>query len=206
MRGRAWKRAFDAALTAIATVAVMTACASSGDQHGTQAAPTQPAANQASTTTASAPQEFVSKRYDFGVTVPQGWSAFDAEVNWSGKGLAGPGSIFFTDASDPGMSRTLMAAAATVPTGMQLADWRAAVVEGAPPVCAESPSGETTTLGGEPALASTARCSDGYDVNELVALHGGRGYVIYMPSAAANDDAEDQRIFEAIRQSFHFTN
>ena len=104
------------------------------------------------------------------------------------------------------MSRTLMAAAATVPTGMQLADWRAAVVKGAPPVCTESPSGETTTLGGEPALASTAHCSDGYDVNELVALHGGRGYVIYMPSAAANDDAEDQRIFEAIRQSFHFTN
>ena len=73
-------------------------------------------------------------------------------------------------------------------------------------VCTESPSAETTTLGGEPALASTAHCSDGYDVNELVALHGGRGYVIYMPSAAANDDAEDQRIFEAIRQSFHFTN
>jgi hypothetical protein len=70
---------------------------------------------------------------------------------------------------------------------------------------AAPPSAETTTLSGEPALVWTVKCSDGYDVIHLAAVHGDRGYVIYMPSATANDDAEDQRIFERIRQSFRFT-
>ena len=39
----------------------------------------------------------------------------------------------------------------------------------------------------------------------LAALHGDRGYVVYLPSATANDDAEDQSIFDGIRQSFRFT-
>jgi hypothetical protein len=108
-----------------------------------------------------------------------------------------------------------MAAAVAVPPGMQLADWRAVIVNGAAPMCTPSespppstsgPAIQTTTLGSEPALAWTAHCTDGYDVNKIVALHNGRGYVMYMPSVAANDDAEDQRIFEAIRQSFRFTN
>jgi hypothetical protein len=107
-----------------------------------------------------------------------------------------------------------MAASATVPPGTQRADWRAAMVNGAGPMCTPSeslppsaggPSVETTTLGGEPALAWTAHCTDGYDVNKIVALHDRRGYVMYMPSVAANDDAEDQRLVEAIRQSFRFT-
>ena len=205
MRGRARKRAFGSALTGIATVAVMTACASSGSQPDTQAAPTQPAATQASTTTAATPQEFVSKRYDFAVSVPQGWSTYDAEVGWDGKHLDGPGSLQFANLTDPTGSRTLMAAAATVPTGMQLADWQAAMVRGTPSVCSQSSSAETTTLGGEPALAWTVKCSDGFDAIQLAALHGDRGYVIYLGSATANDDAEDRRIFEGIRQSFRFT-
>jgi hypothetical protein len=98
-----------------------------------------------------------------------------------------------------------MAAAATVPAGMQLAEWRAAMVRGTSNVCSESPSAETTTLGGEPALVWTVKCSDGYDMIHLATLHGDRGYVFYMPSATANDDADDQRIFEGIRQSFRFT-
>jgi hypothetical protein len=51
------------------------------------------------------------------------------------------------------------------------------------------PSTETTTLDGEPALAWTAKCSDGYDVNKLAALHGQRGYMSLLPSATASDDA-----------------
>ena len=62
-----------------------------------------------------------------------------------------------------------------------------------------------TTLGGEPALLWTLKCSDGYDVIHLVALHGDRGYMFYMGSSTANDDAEDLRIFDEARQSFRFT-
>lgn len=61
-------------------------------------------------------------------------------------------------------------------------------------------------LGGEPAMAWTWKCDGGQvDVNLLAALHGGRGHVVYLPSATANDDAEDRRIFEGIRRSFRFT-
>jgi hypothetical protein len=49
---------FGSAVSAIATVAVMTACAFSGSQPGTEAAPTHLAGSQASTTTASNRQEF----------------------------------------------------------------------------------------------------------------------------------------------------
>ena len=54
-------------------------------------------------------------------------------------------------------------------------------------------------------MAWTVKCSDGFDSIQLAALHGDRGYVFYMASATANDDAEDRRIFEGIRQSFRFT-
>jgi hypothetical protein len=205
MRGSARKRAFGSALTAIATVAVMSACASTGSQAGTQAASTQSASTRASTTRASTPQEFVSKRYNFAVTLPQDWSEADALFDWDGKSLKGPGAPDFANFADPATGRTLMAAAVTVPTGTQLAKWQAAMVRATPPVCAESSSAQTTTLGGKPALAWTVKCSDGYDVNKLAALHGHRGYIIYLVSATANDDAEDRRIFDGIRESFRFT-
>ncbi len=54
-------------------------------------------------------------------------------------------------------------------------------------------------------MAWTHRCSDGYDVNLLAALHEGRGYITFLASQSANDDAEDQSILESIRSSFGFT-
>ena len=205
MRGRARRRAFGSALSAIATVAVMTACGSSGSQPGTQAAPTHLAGTQASTTTASKPHEFVSTRYGFAVTLPQDWSEVDASFAWDGKGLSTPGSPFFANFTAPTSNRTLMGASATVPKGMQLAKWQAAMVRAHLPSCSEPSSVEATTLGGEPALTWTETCDSGtVNSNKVAALHGGRGYMIYMPSDAAND-AEDRRIFEGMRQSFRFT-
>ena len=72
-------------------------------------------------------------------------------------------------------------------------------------VLARRPGAETTTLGGEPPLVWPVTCSDGFDAIQLAALHGDRGYVVYLASVTANDDAEDRRIFEGIRQSFRFT-
>ena len=98
-----------------------------------------------------------------------------------------------------------MAAAATVPTGMQLAEWLAAMVRGTPSECSPPASEETTTLGGERAVVWTVKCSDGFDAIHLAALHGDRGYIFYLGSATANDDAQDRQIFEGFRQSFRFT-
>lgn len=204
MRDTARMSAFGSAMT-IATLAAMTACGSSGSKPDTQAAPTQPAATQASTTSATSTKEFVSDYYDFAVTLPQTWAEVDATIDWDGQHLSGPGSLQFANFPEFTTDRTLMAASATEPTGTQLADWQAAMARGTPSECSSTSSPERTTIGGEPALLWTVKCSDGLDAIHLVALHGDRGYVVYMGSATANDDAEDRQIFEKIRQSFRFT-
>jgi len=215
MRGATRKRAFGTAMT-IAVVGAMTACGSSGGQPGAQAAPAQPTTTEAltkspsttsaSTTTASSTKEFVSDRYDFAVTLPQAWAEVDSTVDWDGQHLSGPGSPQFANFLDLATHRTLMAAATTVPAGTTLADWEAAMVRGTPDACPPpSQPAETTTIGGEPALLWRVKCSDGYDPIHLVTLHGDRGYVVYLATPTANDDAEDLRIFEGIRQSFRFT-
>lgn len=210
MRRMDERRAFMLALIAIATVAAAAASGSSGGKpaaQATQAVATQATIAQAvSTTRPSAPaKKFVSKRYGFRVTLTADWSAADALVDWNGTELQGLASPAWARFSDPAAGRTLVAAAARVAKGTQLAKWRAAMVRAAPAVCSDSRRSRKTTLGGEPALAWTARCSDGYDVNKLAALHGKRGYMILFASLTANDDAEDRRIFESIRRSFRFT-
>ena len=212
MRGRA-KRAFGSAMV-IASVVAMTALASSGTKPDVQAAPTQSPASSSpassspassSPASSSPTNEFVSDRYDFAVTLPQTWTEVDATVDWTGKYISGPGSPLFANFTDDTGTRTLMGAAATVPTGTQLADFQATIEHGTPPECSSTSSPETTTIDGEPALIWTVKCTDGLDAIHLVALHGDRGYVVYMGSATMNDDAEDRRIFDGIRQSFRFT-
>lgn len=196
------KRAFLLPLIAIATAVSASACGASGNPPPTQRA--GPTATQALTTTPP-PQEFVSKRYDFHVTLTKDWSEHDAQLNWDGKQLQGLQSPAFANFSDSATGRTLVAGAAPVARGTRLADWQAAMVRAAPSVCSDTSSVRETTLDGDPALAWTATCSDGYDVNKLAAVHGERGYMVFLPSMAANDNAKDQQVFESIRQSFRFT-
>ena len=221
MRGTTPKRAFRSA-TLIASVVAMASCGSSGNKPDAQAVATQPAATQASptsapattaaatesasTTSASSTTEFVSEKYGFAVTLPETYADVDATVTWEGKHMGTPGSNQFADFPDFAAHRFLMGAATTVPAGTKLADWQATMVEGTPDVCPPpSPSSvQNTTLGGEPALLWTVKCSDGYDVIPLVALHGDQAYLFLMGSATANDDAEDQQIFDHARQSFRF--
>jgi hypothetical protein len=205
------RRAFPLAVVAIATVAAA-ACGSSASKppaQATQPAPPHPAVAQAVTTTppAAPPQKFISLRYSFRVTLTKGWSENDARVAWNGRklqGLQSPAFANFTDL-DPATDRALATAAARVAKGMRLAEWRAAMVRAASAACSESSSVERTTLAGEPALAWTAMCSDGYHVHKLAALHARRGYMMLLASPIANNDAKDRRIFESIRRSFRFT-
>jgi hypothetical protein len=210
MRHMDQSRAFMLTLIAIATVAAVAACGSSGSKPAartTEAVAAQATITQPVTTTRpSAPtQTFVSQRYRFRVALTADWSEADALVDWNGKKLEGLASAAFANFTDPTADRTLVAAAARVTKGTQLAEWRAAMVRAVPSVCSDSSSAEDTRLGGEPALAWTAMCSDGYDVNKLAALHGERGYMILLASPTTNHDADDQRIFESIRRSVRFT-
>jgi hypothetical protein len=184
----------------IASVVAMTSCGSSSNKPDAQASTTS-----ASTTSASSTKEFVSKKYGFAVTLPDAYAEVDATVDWGGQYTAGPGSNQFANFPDFAAHRTVMGASAEIPAGTQLADFRAALVRGTPSECTPSSSVQNTTLGGEPALLWTVKCSDGYDGTYAAALHGDKGWVLYMPSAAANDDTEDQQIFDHARQSFRFT-
>ena len=157
------------------------------------------------TTTAPKPKDFVSDKYKFAVTMTDAWAEVDATIDWDGQHISGPGSPQMANIDDFNTDRTLMGASAAVPPGTPLADWQAAMVRGTPGECTAPTSVETTTLGGEPALIWSVKCSDGIDATHIAALHGGKGWVFYMGSAAANDDAEDQKIFDQARQSFRFT-
>ena len=180
-------------VVAIATVAA-TACGSSAGKPATSRAQ-----NEASRTS------FASERYGFRVTVAKDWSHADASVDWDGRHLQGLDSPAFVKLEAPAAAHTLVAAAAPVASDMPLAEWRAAMVRAAPPVCSESPTAKKTTLGGEPALTWTASCSDGYHVNKLAAVHGKRGYMILMASPTSKDVAENRRVFASSLRSFRFT-
>ena len=177
------------------------------------AAPASAAASSAASTVvpgtpataAPTAREFVSDHYGFAITLPSDWHEQDANIDWPGVYLEGQGSPEFANFVDARGDRTLLVASATVPSGTRLTDWQAAMVRGTSPLCEESQTTESTMLGGEPALAWTAKCSDGYDVNKLAALHGHRGFVMYLPSDTANSDTEDRRVFEEIRTSLRFT-
>jgi hypothetical protein len=198
MRVMHGRRAFPLALVTIATAAA--GCGSSQCQPTARA--TQPATTQRP---GASPKDFTSRRYRFRVTLTKDWSETDAVAGWNGRKLQGLGSAAFANFTDPATGQTLVAAAAKVTKGLRLAAWRAAMVRAAPAISSESSSARKTTLGGEPALAWTSTASDGYHVHKLAALHGTRGYMMFLASPAADDDARNRRSFESIRRSFHFT-
>jgi hypothetical protein len=201
------RRAFPLALMAIATVAAVEGCGSTGSKPASQAAPTQPTATKAVATThpAAPAQKFTSQKYGFRVALTEGSSEDDATVAWNGTKLQGLDSAAFANFTDRATNRTLSVAAALVAPAMVLAKWRAAMVRAAPAFCSQSSSAEQTTLGGEPALAWTAKCDDGYYVYKLATLHRKRGYMMLFASPTAKPKAEDRLIFESIRRSFSFT-
>jgi hypothetical protein len=201
------RRVLPLALIAIATVAAAAGCGPSPSKPAAQAATTEPTATKAvATTHAVAPaRKFASQKYSFSVTLTKDSSEADAVVAWNGRKLQGLDSAAFANFTEPATDRTLAVASAPVAPGMGLAEWRAAMVRAAPTFCSESSSVEQTTLGGEPALAWTAKCGDGYHVNKLAALHGKRGFMMLFASPTAKHKAEDRLNFESIRRSFRFT-
>lgn len=196
MRRQSDRRAVMVALIALGAVAA-TGCGSSAGRPTTRAVsatrPPPPAA-----------QTFESKHYRFRVTLTNAWTEADALDQWNGKQLQGLDSPAFANFTDGATGRTLAAASAPVTKGMELDKWRTAMVHAAPDACSDSPSADGTTIGGEPALAWTAKCSDGYDVNKVAALHGRRGYMILLASKTGGDHASDRRVFESVCGSFRF--
>jgi hypothetical protein len=147
-------------------------------------------------------QTFVSDRYGFSITLPTGSSTGHATVDWDASCLCGLDDPAWDNASVDG--RTLVVGATTVDSAMDLARWRARMVELAPSVCHDSAAAAEATLGGEDALAWTAACSDGYSVIKLAALHGGRGYVVLFASPSSDGLADNQTAFDSLMSSFEY--
>lgn len=196
MRRKPDRAALMVALIALGCVGAA-GCGSSATKPATQAV-------SATRSPPAAAQTFTSKRYRFRVTLTKAWTEADALDQWNGKQLQGLASRAFANFTDGATGRALAAAAAPVTKGMELDKWRMAMVRATPDVCSEPSSAKGTTLGGEPALAWTTKCSDGYDVDKVAALHGRRGYMILLASKADGDHASDRRVFESMRGSFRF--
>ena len=147
-------------------------------------------------------ERFASNRYGFSITLPADAATRHASTNWDASGLSG--------LEDPTWdwalvdSRALVFAATTVNSAMDLAQWRARMVELAPDVCQESEAASKVTIGGEDALEWTASCSDGYEVIKLAALHGGRGYVVLLASPSSDALADNQTAFDSLMSSFEY--
>ena len=147
-------------------------------------------------------ETFVSDRYGFSITLPTGSSTRHATVDWDASCLCGLDDPTWDQASVDG--RTLVVGATGVDAAMDLARWRARIVELAPAVCHDSEAATEVTIGGEDALEWTASCSDGFNVIKLAALHGGRGYVVLFASPSSDGLADNQTAFDSLMSSFEY--
>jgi hypothetical protein len=163
-----------------------------------------PAGSKPSSSAAPAPQEMVSTRYGFRLTLTKTWTAADATVDWDGgvvKGLGEPGLARFADATT---GRTLVGAATSIRAGTPLVAWRTAAARTMLYDCNNARSAKRTTLDGEPAMTWPAFCPDELDVVSVAAVHGSRGYVLSLASPTQGGIAADQAVLESIRRSFRF--
>ena len=147
-------------------------------------------------------EPFVSDRYGFSITLPTGSPTRHATVGWDASCLCGLYDPTWDWALVNG--RTLVVGATAVDSAMNLARWRAKIVELAPDVCHESEASTKVTIGGDDALEWTASCSDGYNVIKLAALHGGRGYVVLLASLTSDGLADNQTAFDSLMSSFKY--
>jgi hypothetical protein len=184
----------------IALVTVTAGCASPATQAGSPPRSTP----SATTTPTSGPHEFVSKRYHFRLTLPEGWSGVDAQDVWDGKALQGQQSPAFADFADSKTQRVFTVGAAPVSKGLRLTPWRAAVVRGVAAGCVDPGTAKNATLGGEPALTWTTTCGEVHPVKFAV-VHGGRGYAAIFEASGSTMNAADLVVFDSIRRSFRFT-
>jgi hypothetical protein len=147
-------------------------------------------------------ETFVSDRYGFSVTLPTGSVAGHAKKDWDASCLCGLDDPTW-DWVSVGL-RTLVVGATAVESSMDLARWRARMVELAPDVCQDSEAARRVTIGGGDALEWTASCSDGYQVIKLAALHSGRGYMVLFASPGGGGLADDQTAFDSLMSSFEY--
>ena len=158
-----------------------------------------------SETAAPSSSAFDSTFYRYELVVPSGWLAHPAESRWTSGVLEGRCPSDWDCFSDNRNGVTLAAAAEAVPAGLTVDRWRSRIQFSTPEVCSDSGPRTNTTLDSEPAEAWTSTCSsEDLDVIKLVAIHGGRGYVVLLASPTSLGIDADQATFDSIVAEFRF--
>ena len=156
---------------------------------------------------ATAPGTFVSHRYGYSVVLPGGatrWSLAPAIVGWSLKTIE-PGSPVFDTLTDLATGRRFVIAARRSPRGTTLAGWTAFAATTISVECTKPTSFSRTTLGGSPAEIFSWRCSDDLNTIGIAALHGTRGYFMFVPSPTNLSLASNRRAVDVFRRAFRFS-
>jgi hypothetical protein len=167
------------------------------------------AASFSAATAGAAPTtKFVSKQYGYTITLPgpaSDWSASYAFVNWSTDAISASSPAFDTFTNNRNNS-SFSIGAYREPAGTTLAKWTAFVIAAVPPppTCTKPKLFASSTLSGAPARILKWTCSDGTNLLGIAALHGERGYFMWLGSSTSSSQASDLSVFDASRKTFRF--
>jgi hypothetical protein len=189
----------------VAGCASATPAASSATSSASTASATSAASDQASPSAAASSNTFASRLYGYGLVVPLGWQTQMAESPWISGGLEGRCPSDWDCFTGPSGEPTLAAAAASVPADLTLHQWRLRMKFGLAEGCVDSAEQPATTLGGEPAETWTTTCQgEGLHSTKVVALHGGRGYIVLYASPIDVGLDADRAALSSILITFRF--
>ena len=146
--------------------------------------------------------KFSSKEYGYTVNLPgsaSGWSPSYAFVVWATDSVE-PGSPAFDTFLEDSTGRRFVVAARQPPGGATLTKWTTFV---ATTLCTKPKSFTNSTLSGATARVFTWKCPDGNAIG-VTALHGSRGYFMWVLSPPGLSNASNANEFNTARQSFRF--
>jgi len=149
---------------------------------------------------------FASQTYGYSVTLPKGWTAFQASAQWDGKGS--PGSEDVVADQFIGLTAADVWAFAA-PTTKSLGAYERATITGTlkdhGEDCPPRPAAQRPIqIGGQPGTLLEWDC--GLLINQAVAVHNGVGYFFGLrdPSVHAASDARDRKLFLRLLDSVQF--
>jgi hypothetical protein len=183
----------------------ITPAASSAESSPTAAATTAAASAQTSPSASAASYAFASRLYGYSLVVPPGWQTQPADSPWVTVGLEdrcpSDWDCIYGSSGEP----TLATAAASVAADLTLDQWRLRMQVGVPAGCIDSAQTTATTLGSAPAQTWTTTCEyEGLHATKVVALHGGRGYILLFVSPINIGLETDRATLSSILTTFRF--
>lgn len=192
--------------TVIAVAAFVVGCSSTAPASSSPSAiPTAAPTGAPSEHTAPSSGAFASTLYGYNLAVPSGWLSHPADSTWTSGVLEGRCPSDWDCFSDDPDDVTLAVAALTLPADLTLNQWRMRIRVSTPAVCSDSGTRTDTTLDSEPAQTWVSTCaSENLDVIKIVAIHGGRGYIILFASPTSIGLEADHATFDSIVATFRY--